>query len=107
MERRFFIWIEKQLVGIDPMKVACLQTKKNHTRICLEEDIAYEIRITLENVIKKFPPDFFVRVHRGLAISIYYVDRVKDNYLAIGEEVFPIAKQYYKNFISKLTILNG
>ncbi len=65
---------DKVLKKIDPMKVAGLSTEKNYTKIILIDNTSYQVRMSLINALKKFPPGMFVKIDRAVVVSKYAID---------------------------------
>jgi hypothetical protein len=101
----FFVWQDKVLKRIDPEMVMCLETQGNYTKIFLSDHTFYMVRSTLSGALKKLPPELFIRIHRSLAVNIYFIDDIAKDQLIIGGESIPIGKQYYKTSIRKLNII--
>ena len=105
MLKPFFVWQNKTLKRIDPMQVMCLATEENYTKICLSDKTFYMVRSPLSRAIKKLPPEMFIKIHRSLVASIYFIDHIDKDHLIIGEEPIPIGRLYYKTAIKQLNII--
>jgi DNA-binding LytR/AlgR family response regulator len=105
MLKPFFIWQNKLLKRVDPRKVMFLVTVKNYTEITLSDNSVYSVRSSLSRAIKKLPPDMFIKIHRSLVVSIYYIDDIDRDHLIIAGEPIPIGKGFYKKAISQLNIM--
>jgi DNA-binding LytR/AlgR family response regulator len=46
----------------------------------------------------------FVKIHRSLVVSIFYIDNIARDHLIVGGETVGIGRQYYQTFIRKLNI---
>ena len=100
-----FVWQNKMLKKINPEKVICLCADGNYTRIIMADKTYYLVRASLSNVLKKLPPEIFIKVHRSLAASVYYIDGIYRDHLLVDGEPIPIGKQYYQSLIDKLNII--
>lgn len=105
MLKPVFVWQEKVLHRVNPREIICLVTEENYIKVHFPGDIYIMIRCTLSNALKKLPADMFIRTDRACAVSIFYIDKVYREYLVIGEQTIPIAKQFYKSVLEKLDIL--
>ena len=47
----------------------------------------------------------FIKIHRSLVASIYFIDDIDRDHLIIGGEPIPIGKGFYKKAISQLNIM--
>jgi DNA-binding LytR/AlgR family response regulator len=101
----FFVYQDKVLVKIKPEEVVGLSTEDNYTKIVLSDKSELMVRSTLASALKKLPPEIFIRVHRGIAVSLLYVDTIERDHLTIDNKAVPIAKQYYKSVIDQLNII--
>jgi|SRR5580765_1000039 len=101
----FFVWQNKVLKRIDPGQVMCLYTVGNYTKIFLADHTHYMVRTSLSGALKKLPPDIFIKIHRSLVASIYFIDHIASDHLIIGGESVPVGRQYYKTVIRKLNII--
>lgn len=101
----FFVRQNKVLKKIDPGQVTFLITEGNYTRIYLSDKTYYMVRSSLSGALKKLPPQMFIKIHRSLVASIYFIDDIAKDHLIIGGEPVPIGRQYYKTAIRQLTII--
>ena len=85
MLKPFFVWQNKVLKRIDPGKVMILSTEGNYTRIFLSDHTYYLVRSSLSGALKRLPPEMFIKIHRSLVASIYFIDHIAKDHLIIGE----------------------
>jgi DNA-binding LytR/AlgR family response regulator len=100
-----FVYQDKVLVKIKPEEIVGLSTEDNYTKIVFSDKSNIMVRSTLASALKKLPSELFIRVHRGIAVSILYIDTIDRDHLTIGTEAVPIAKLYYKSVIDQLNII--
>jgi len=105
MLKPFFVWQNKVLKRIDPGQVICLNTEGNYTRIFLADKTYYMVRSSLSGAVKKLPPGMFIKIHRSLVASIYFIDDIAKDHLIIGGEPIPISRKYYQPAIRQLNII--
>ncbi|WP_205510020.1 LytTR family DNA-binding domain-containing protein [Longitalea arenae] len=105
MLKPFFVWQNKILKNINPAEVMCLLTEGNYTKIILSNKSYFMVRSSLSSALKKLPTDIFIKTHRSIAASIYFIDNVSRDHLTVGGEPIPIARQYYKRVIDQLNII--
>jgi DNA-binding LytR/AlgR family response regulator len=105
MQKPFFVWQNKVLKSVSPQDVAILYTEGNYTKIVLSNDKHYMIRSSLSGVLKKLPPEMFIKTHRSFAVSIFYIKSLARDHLIIGEVSIPISRQYYKTVIEQLNVI--
>jgi DNA-binding LytR/AlgR family response regulator len=105
MLKPFFVWQNKVLKRIDPEKVMWLYTERNYIKVFLSDKTYYMVRSSLSRALKKLPPGMFIKIHRSLAASIYFIDDIARDHLIIGGEPIPIGRQYYKTAIQQLNII--
>ena len=105
MLKPFFVWQKRALKRIDPEMVMCLSTEKNYTRIFLSDKTSYMVRSTLSSALKRLPPEMFIKIHRSLIVSVFYIDNITRDHLIVGEKSIPIGRQYYKSVIGQLNII--
>lgn len=101
----FFVWQNKVLKRIDPGQVMCLYTEGNYTKIFLSDKTYYMVRSSLSGALKKLPPEMFIKIHRSIVASIYFIDDIAKDHLIIDGESIPIGRQYYKTAIRQLNII--
>ena len=87
-----------------PEKIYGISMEGNYTRIHLR-GVHYLVRSTMAAMLKKLPPDIFIKVHRSFVISIYYMNNIDRDHLLIGKDVIPIGKQYYKSLMEQLNVI--
>ena len=105
MLKPFFVWQNKVLKRIDPRQVMCLSTEGNYTRIYLSDQTFYMVRSSLSGALKKLPPEMFIKIHRSLVASIYFIDDIARDHLIIGGDSIPIGRKYYQPAIRQLNII--
>ncbi len=105
MLKPFFVWQNKVLKRIDPGEVMCLRTEGNYTKIFLSDKTYCMVRSTLSGALKRLPPEMFIKIHRSVVASIYFIDDIAKDHLIIGEDPMPIGRQYYKPVIRQLNII--
>ena len=105
MMKPFFVWQNRVLKRIDPEQVMFLLSAGDYTRIFLSDKTYYLVRSTLSGALKKLPPEMFIKIHRSLVASIYYIDNIANDHLVVGGEPIPIGRQYYKTAIQQLNII--
>jgi DNA-binding LytR/AlgR family response regulator len=105
MLKPFFVWQNKILKRIDPAEVMCLSTEKNYTKVVFSDKSFYLVRCSLASAIKKLPPDMFIKIHRGVVASIYFINDIDRDHLVVGDLPIPIGTGFYKTVISKLNIM--
>lgn len=105
MLKPFFVWHNKVLRKVNPVQVLYLSTERNYTKIVLIDNSYFLARTTLSAALKKLPPDIFIKIHRRFVASVYHLDSIQKYHLQIGEDTFPIGRQYYKSVITKLNII--
>jgi DNA-binding LytR/AlgR family response regulator len=101
----FFVWQNRVLKRIDPMQVKCLIAEGNYTKIYLSDKTHYMVRSTLSGALKKLPQDIFIRIHRSIIVSIYFINDIAKDHLIIGEYAYAIGRQYYRSTIKRLNII--
>jgi DNA-binding LytR/AlgR family response regulator len=105
MLKPFFIRQNGVLKSIDPKQVVYLRTQKNYTYVYLLNKTHYMVRSSLSAMMKKLPPDMFIKVHRSLAASVYFIDDIAKDHLIIRGKPEPIGRQYYKTAIEQLNVI--
>ena len=105
LSKPFFFWQGRTLVKVNLEEITCLYTVKNYTRIYLTKERYYMLRATLTNALKKLPPDIFIKISRSMAVSVHFIDQIRRDHLELEGQAVPIAKQFYKSFISNLSII--
>jgi LytTr DNA-binding domain len=95
------------LKKIDVDEIVLLHTADNYLKI-FARDITFTVRATLEAVLGRMPPKKFLRVHRQYAVSIDYIEKIERDELILTdkETSIPVSKQYYRNIIKQIVILD-
>lgn len=105
MLKPFFIRQSRALVKVNPTDVVGFHTERNYTKIFLLNKKYYLVRTTLSGVLKKVPPGMFIKIHRSLAISIFFIDQIEKDHLLIGDEIIGIPKRCYKSVVEQLVVV--
>ena len=51
----------------------------------------------LDEILKKLPPDYFVRCHQSFVVNIYHVNEMEENHFRINSDVINISRKYLKS----------
>jgi DNA-binding LytR/AlgR family response regulator len=105
MMKPFFVRHNRVYKRINPEEVSCLVTEENYTSFWMSNGERYLVRCTLSNALKKLPPKMFIKISRSMAVSIYYIDDIRNDYLLVGGNTAAIAKANYNSFIKSLDII--
>jgi DNA-binding LytR/AlgR family response regulator len=106
MLKPLFVWQNKELKRIDAEEVICLSTEGNYTKIYLADNTFYMVRSSLSTMLKKLPPDIFIKTHRSYVASVYHISTICKDHLVVMDQPIPIAKQHYRSLLAKLNIIN-
>lgn len=106
MLKPIYVRDEKALTKIHPEEVLCLATEKNYTKIFLNDGTHYMVRSTLTAALKKLPNDIFIKIHRSYAASLLHIENIYKDHVLIQGKPLPIARQYYRAFINRLSIID-
>jgi DNA-binding LytR/AlgR family response regulator len=90
---------------LDPLHVMFLETKGNYTKIVLSNETYFMVHASLSSILKKLPPDLFIKTHRSWAASILFIEIIEREQLTICNNSIPIARQYYKTVIEQLNVI--
>ena len=106
MNKPIFVWQkQKPIKRIDPEKVLYLETKGNYTRLYFPDKSFLVVRSSLFAALKKLPPDMFIRIHDSMAVSVYHIDNIRRDYLALAGETKSIGKPYYSSVLEQLNVI--
>ena len=105
MFKPFFVRQNRKLKKIYPQDVVCLRIDENYTNIFCNDGKKYIVRSTLSGVLKKLPPDLFIKIHRAYAVSINHIDDIAYDHLVMDGEPLPIGRQYRESLLGKLNII--
>lgn len=67
----------------------------------------FELHYSLQFLEKQFNDSRFFRCHRGYLINMYFVERMKDNEIFIGETKIPLSRYKRKEFENELIHIFG
>lgn len=106
MQPFFFIRHEGRFVKVDLQQIIYIESRKNYTRLVLEERPPAQVLVTLKQWDRMLPRDLFCRIHRGYIISIgkLVAFDTKYVYLPAGEKI-AIGDQYRNALPDAVTIL--
>ena len=105
ISKPFFVWQNKELKKVNAEDMICLCSEGNYTRIYLANNTFYMVRFSLSAMLKKLPPDIFIKIHRSLAASVYHISSIHKDHLVVRGEPLPIGKQYYGSLLAKLNVI--
>ena len=81
----FFIWKDKNLKKIDVMTITALETTGNYTKVFFSDATYDMVRVSMKNALKLLPPNIFIRVSRKCAVSIYFINEIRQDEIIIQD----------------------
>ncbi|WP_437917999.1 LytR/AlgR family response regulator transcription factor [Sphingobacterium sp. LRF_L2] len=78
-EDYFFLYSDRgvRIKRICYKEIRCLEANGKQTLVWVNDNECYAINGLFSDVLKRFPPGTFMKVHRSFAISLLYFDRIE------------------------------
>lgn len=98
--------VDKSFSKFDPLEIACIGVERNYTKFIYKDKTYESIRTTLKKVLEGIPLNIFIQINRSWIVSVYFIDRIVDKHVIIGDFVLPVSPEFYDRLIQQLQIIN-
>ena len=105
MQSFFFIRHEGRNVRVDFRQIVYIESRKNYTRLVLEDRPTVLVLVTLKQWERLLPRDLFCRIHRGYIVSIEKVQSFDNKFVYLPGEKIAIGEQYRNALADAVIIL--
>lgn len=99
----FFIKTDTRIVKFMFSEVSAIEAQREYIKIITPTKKVMSL-MSLTNVAQALPGDF-IRIHRSFIINMRHIDEVQTNEVVIGQESYPISRNYREAFFTKLSDL--
>ncbi|HXD77415.1 MAG TPA: LytTR family DNA-binding domain-containing protein [Puia sp.] len=107
MQPFFFIRQEGRNLRVDIQDVLYIESRKNYTRLVMENRPAAMVLVALKHWERILPGELFCRIHRGYIVSIGKVRAFDARFAWLAGEKLPIGEQYRTALPDLVTILSS
>ena len=101
-----YVNINKRLVKIAIESINFIKANGNYVLIKRSKDEELMVHTTLKKITDKLPKSIFHKVHRSYIVNVNKIVDIEDSSIVIDRDVIPIGKDYRKELLSKLHLLN-
>jgi len=98
---RIFVRHNDRIVKIIIADILYIEADRNYCRIHSKGKI-FLLVVTLKDIEKKLPKEFFIRVHRSYIINLMQIDEVAAKHLVISRKVIPLSKSLRAELLTRL-----
>ncbi|TRX64734.1 response regulator transcription factor [Flammeovirga kamogawensis] len=101
---RFFIKVDKKLVGVNIKDVLYIEACGNYIKLHQKDKVLVshqKLSFFEEMLTEKHP---FIRVHKSFLVNTDHIELMEGNYLKLLEHQVPVGQKYKKEVIEKLHI---
>lgn len=105
MMKPIFVPHNGALTPVDPLEIVCLRVDNSSTHIHLANKQYCIVFLSLTEVLKRLPPDIFIRTSRTYAVSVYFIERIEKTVVTVAGEPIPIARDYYVKVLEKIVVM--
>ena len=98
---RIFVRHNDRIVKIIIADILYIEADRNYCRIHAKGKI-FLLVVTLKDIEKKLPKDFFIRVHRSYIINLLQIDEVAAKHLVISRKAIPLSKSLRADLLTRL-----
>lgn len=98
---RIFVRHNDRIVKIIIADILYIEADRNYCRIHAKGKI-FLLVVTLKDIEKKLPKDFFIRVHRSYIINLLQIDEVAAKHLIISRKAIPLSKSLRADLLTRL-----
>ena len=99
-----FVKVNSRLISIKIPEIDYIEAKADYVTIHTEHG-RYTVYSTMKGIVKKLPPNDFLRVHRSFIINTNKIDSIEDNTLVIGKKLIPVGITYKEKLLKNLNLL--
>jgi hypothetical protein len=103
----FFVRHEGKFVKVEFREIVYIESRKNYSRLVLEDRPAMLVLITLKQWEKLLPGDLFCRIHRAYIVSLAKIVSFDNRRVCLPGEQIAIGELYRHSLPSAVTILVG
>ncbi|AWW29672.1 DNA-binding response regulator [Echinicola strongylocentroti] len=96
----FFIKTDTRIVKFLFAEIQAIEAQREYVKIITPTRKVMSL-VSLTNIANALPGEF-VRIHRSFIINMRHIDEVESNEVLIGEEFYPISRNYREEFFKKL-----
>jgi DNA-binding LytR/AlgR family response regulator len=101
----FFIRHQGRYLKVEFRHILFIESRKNYTRLVLEDRPTVVVLVTLKQWEKLLPHDLFCRIHRGYIVAIDKILSFDTKYVYLPGEKISIGEQYRHALPNVVTIL--
>ena len=98
---RIFVRHNDRIVKIIIADILYIEADRNYCRIHAKGKI-FLLVVTLKDIEKKLPKDYFIRVHRSYIINLLQIDEVAAKHLVISRKAIPLSKSLRADLLTRL-----
>ena len=98
---RIFVRHNDRIVKIIIADILYIEADRNYCRIHSKGKI-YLLVVTLKDIEKKLPKEYFIRVHRSYIINLLQIDEVAAKHLVISRKAIPLSKSLRADLMTRL-----
>ncbi|MBD3631162.1 LytTR family DNA-binding domain-containing protein [Cyclobacterium sp.] len=96
----FFIKTDTRIVKFLYSEVQAIEAQREYIKIITPTRKILSL-LSLTSIANALPGEF-VRIHRSFIINMRHIDEVQSNEVLIGEDLYPISRNYREDFFKKL-----
>ncbi|WP_439484284.1 LytR/AlgR family response regulator transcription factor [Cyclobacterium plantarum] len=96
----FFIKTDTRIVKFFYSEVQAIEAQREYIKIITPTRKILSL-LSLTSIANALPGEF-VRIHRSFIINMRHIDEVQSNEVLIGEDLYPISRNYREDFFKKL-----
>lgn len=96
----FFIKTDTRIVKFFYAEVQAIEAQREYIKIITPTRKILSL-LSLTSIANALPGEF-VRIHRSFIINMRHIDEVQSNEVLIGQDLYPISRNYKEEFFKKL-----
>jgi DNA-binding LytR/AlgR family response regulator len=105
-EQPIFLRQDGVLKRMDTDEIILLEVDDNYVKFHTADSFLM-VRTSLEGALSRLPANHFLKTHRTYAVSINHILEIAREYVTLAgiSDPIPISRQYYPDFMKRLTII--
>lgn len=88
-----FLKSNKKYVQVNVHDILYLESAGNYVKIITTKELI-TVRATIRDLLIKFPPDYFLRIHKSYVVSKNQIKSIEGNRVFVQDHEIPIGKMY-------------
>ena len=105
IQEHIFFYAQKRIIRVRIADILFVECNNSNMRIFCTGYV-WDLRMSLDLLQIKLPPDMFVRIHRSYLVAIAHISFYKNGIVQLGDIELPVQNGKVSHFKAALNIIN-